>query len=133
MIYTPIYINEKPEDKKRYLKTHNLSDPGYQKDREYNWPVDKHNYVFGKPQVLEFGGTEKSLKSDFLEGLYPKTKIVEKRYDDFTTASKNLVGRAKFHGSLHHSIDADFVFGRMKKKEGFISNAGIINKININI
>ncbi len=124
-LYNPLHLKESEDDKKRYLKTHNISDPGYQKDREYNWPVDKKSFVFGKSQKLEFEGTEKSIKSDLSEALYPKTKIVEKRYNDFSQASNDIIGKSKFKGTLHSSIDNDFVFGKVKKKkEDIISNTG---------
>lgn len=123
-LYNPIHLKNTAEDLKRYLKTHGLSEPGYQKDREYNWPVDKRNFIFGKGEKKEYDGTQKSLKSDFLEGAYPRTRIVEKRYNDYSEASMDLLGKPKFRGTLHHSIDADYVFGKVKKKEGFISNAG---------
>jgi len=123
-LYNPLHLKEKDEDKKRYLKTHNISEPGHQKDREYNWPIDKNNFIFGKDVKKELEGTKKSLMSDFLDGLYPKTKIVEKRYNDFSTASQDQIGRGKFKGTLHQSIDSDYIFGKCKKKEGFISNVG---------
>ena len=123
LLYNTVHLNEKEEDKKRYLKTHGICEPGYQKQRDYNWPVDKTNFVFGKGEKKEWGGTEKSLKTDFLLAAYPKTKIVEKRYNDFSQASQELIGIPKFRGTLHSSIDSDYVFGQVKKKQGFISNA----------
>lgn len=94
-----------------------MTDPGEQKDRNYKWKVDKGNFVFGKEERKEFDGTKKSLESDYLEANYPKTKIVDKRLEDFKQATVDLVGQSKFRGTLHPSIDENFVFGAFKSSD----------------
>ncbi len=91
-----------------------MSDPGQQKDRNYNWNVDKDNFIFGKGEFKEVDGAKKSLESDYLEANYPKSKIVDKRLEDFRQATIDIVGRGKFRGTLHPSIDENFVFGAYK-------------------
>jgi hypothetical protein len=96
-----------------------LSDPGQQKDRNYRWPVDKDNFVFGKEEIKEFNGTKKTLESDYLEANYPKSKIVDKRLEDFRQATGDIVGKGKFRGSLHPSIDENFIFGAYKSSNAW--------------
>jgi hypothetical protein len=98
--------------KKLYTKTHGLTDPGEQKDRNYNWPVDKNQHVFGRPQGIEMDGAKKSLRTDFLEADHPKTRIVDKRLEDYRQATNDMLGRGKFRGTLHPSIDENHVFGK---------------------
>jgi hypothetical protein len=111
LIYTCKNIEEPEEAKKLYTRTHGLTDPGEQKDRQYNWNVDKHEYVFGKPDPIEMDGAKKSLRTDFMEANYPKTRIVDKRLEDFRQATSDMVGRGKFKGTLHPDIKEDHVFG----------------------
>jgi hypothetical protein len=48
---------------------------------------------------------------DTLEHAYPQTKIVDKRLEDFRQATSDMLGRSKFKGTLHPSIDENFTFG----------------------
>lgn len=41
-------ILEKEENRQLYLKSHGWFEAGEQKDRGYNWPVDKNDFRFGK-------------------------------------------------------------------------------------
>lgn len=102
---------EPEEVKTLYNKSHGLTDPGEQKKRNYTWYVDKDNHVFGKPEAMEFDGAKKSLCNDFLESQYPKTVVANKRLEDFRQATSDMVGRSKFKGTLHPSIDENHTFG----------------------
>lgn len=124
LIYNPI-----PEEtagvKKLYSKTHGLSDPGSQRDRNYNWhSIDKKNHVFGKFHPIEKDGAKLSLITDFLEASYPKTKIVDKRLEDFRQASEDMIGKSKFKGTLKSDIDENFVFGLQSFKANEMWNVG---------
>jgi hypothetical protein len=94
-----------------YNKTHGLSEPGEQKKRYYKWNFDKDNHVFGKYEPIERDGTKKSLRNDYLEADYPKTRIVDKRLEDFRQATTDMVGKIKFKGSLNPNLDADHTYG----------------------
>ena len=123
VIYNGCLLSEPNEVKKMYQKTHGLSDPGEQKDREYKWNFDKNNHVFGKPQEKEFDGVKKSLLMDQLEGPYPPTKVTNKHLEDFRQATEDMVGRSKSHGSLLPTLGPDHTFG-LKSKLGDAWNAG---------
>lgn len=45
-------ILETEENRKRYLKSHGWYEAGEQKDRGYNWPVDKNEFRFGKKENM---------------------------------------------------------------------------------
>jgi hypothetical protein len=118
VLYSGIQLNEPEEVKTLYAKSHGLSDPGEQKNRNYNWYVDKYNHYFGKCNQIEIDGTKKSLCSDFNEAQFPKTKIVDKRLEDFRQATADMVGRGKFRGTLHPSIEENHTFGVMNILSG---------------
>jgi hypothetical protein len=112
VLYNGCLLNEPEDVKKLYTRTHGHTDPGEQKDRNYNWPVNKTTYVFGKPQGIEMDGAKKSLRTDFLEADYPKTRVVEKRLEDFRQATSDMIGRSKFRGTLNPSLDDNHVYGK---------------------
>ena len=111
LLYSGAKFNEAQEIKTMYNKSHGLTDPGEQKDRNYKWYVDKNIHAFGKTEPKEADGTKKSLSTDYLESQFPKTKIVDKRLEDFRQATSDMVGQPKFKGTLNTNIDDDHRFG----------------------
>ena len=124
LIYPKNKLVEDEKYKKMYQRTHGLSDPGEQKDRNYNWYVNKNQHIFGLNQPLEKDGCKKSLRPDLLESEYPKTLIGEKRLEDFRQATSDVVGRSKFKGTLRPDIDpTEYIFG-VKSLRGVNWNVG---------
>lgn len=115
VIYNGCLLNEPDDVKKRYQKTHGLSDPGEQKLRNYIWNFDKDKHAFGLPQDKEIDGAKKSLRTDELDAPYPLTKIVGKRLEDFRQATSDMLGRPKFKGTLHPNLGPDHMFGLPNK------------------
>lgn len=112
LIYFCPNIDENEQTKRLYRTTHGFSDPGEQKNRNYNWKdIDKNSFLFGKPQEMELNGALKSLKSDNLEAQYPKTKIVDKKLEDFRQATEDMLGTSKYKGTMNPNLPEDFVFG----------------------
>lgn len=107
----------------KYAKTHGHTEPGEQKNREYNWPVDKTRFVFGKPQPIELDGCKKSLRTDKLESEFPLTKLIDKRLEDYRQASTQQLGISTFKGTMRSDLPDDFRFG---VKTNIVSNAGRI-------
>lgn len=102
-----------------------MSDPGEQKNRNYNWyEIDKKSHVFGRFQPREYNGAKNSLITDFLEASYPKTRIVDKRLEDFRQATDDMIGKSKFKGSIRPDIDENFVFGARSIKGNDMWNMG---------
>lgn len=104
-------MNEDEKTNDLYRKTHNLTQPGEQKNRNYNWPVDKNTFQFGKTEKREQDGTKKSLCNDFLEANYPVTKIAKKNLEDFRQATIDMIGKPKFKGTLNLTFGDGFTFG----------------------
>lgn len=103
--------------RKMYQISHGLTLPGEQRQRNYKWPVDPFTHIFGKGEIIEKDGTKKSLRPDFLDSEYPKTKVGEKRLEDFRQASSDMLGKSKFKGSLRNDIDKEFTYGVKSLKE----------------
>lgn len=124
MIYNCPNLNENPEVKKLYNKTHGYTDPGQQKDREYvNLPFDQKEHRYGYVESHEKDGASKSLNTDGLFAPYPRTKIVDKRLEDFRQANENMLGISKFGGALSSNIPLDHTFGK-KSELGDAWNVG---------
>lgn len=101
-----------------YRTSHGFSDTGEQKNRNYNWNnIDKNSHSFGKPQEKEYDGTKKTLMSDFLESSYPKTKIVDKRLEDYRQATEDMLGVTKYKGTLNPNLPEDHAFGVKSVKD----------------
>lgn len=63
--------------------------------------------------------------SDYVESAYPKTKIVEKRLEDFRQATEDMLGTTKYKGTLNDNIPEDHIFGvKSIKDEESNWNAG---------
>lgn len=73
---------EKQEVAKMYNKTHGNFGPGEQRDREYNWPVEKAAHSFGYGEKKLLNGAAMSLHSERYDGDFPKTVIVKKTVED---------------------------------------------------
>ena len=106
--------HEPPEVAAMYLKTHGTFEPGQQKDRNYNWPVDKKNHRFGYMEEREMDGAAKCVKPERFGESFPNTKIVKKTVEDYIEVSKDELGK---HKNLGQQSDPNQVFGAMRKKE----------------
>jgi len=122
-MYSGVHMNENEHTNDLYRKTHNLTQPGEQKNRHYKWPVDKHQFHFGKTEQREVDGTKKSLCNDFLDANYPITKIAKKNLEDYRQATADMVGKPKFKGTLKLTYADGFTFG-VKSIVGEAWNAG---------
>lgn len=117
LIYADMQQKESSPVRKMYQQSHGLTLPGEQKQRNYNWPVNKDTHVFGKGEFIEKDGAKKSLCPDILESQFPKTKIGEKRLEDFRQATSDMLGRTKFRGALNNNLPHDYTFGVKSLKE----------------
>jgi len=59
-----------------------------------------------------------------MEASYPKTKIVDKRLEDFRQATDEMIGKGKFKGAIRPDLDEDFVFGMKSIKNDNMWNMG---------
>jgi hypothetical protein len=59
-----------------------------------------------------------------MEASYPKTKIVDKRLEDFRQATDEMIGKSKFKGTIRSDLDHNFVFGTKSIKGDEMWNMG---------
>ncbi len=62
--------------------------------------------------------------TDYIEASYPKTKIVDKRLEDFRQATDDMIGKSKFKGTIKSDLDENLVFGVKSIKEDEMWNLG---------
>lgn len=104
-------LDETPENKKRYLKTHRNFDPGQQDTRDYKWPacvMDNRNFQFGSPDPKNPDGIYQAFTWD--PSVYEKSRLTN-RYVRFSARNCDSLGRSRStQGKL--PVDANFRFGR---------------------
>ena len=106
--------HETPDVAAMYLKTHGTFEPGQQKNREYNWPVDKNDFRFGYVEDREIDGAAKSVKPERYGNAFPDTKLVQKTVEDYIEVTKDELGKPK---NLGQNSDPNQVFGAKKRGE----------------
>ena len=94
-----------------YAKTHGNFYPGEQKDRGYQWPVNKTAHRFGYGEKIELKGAEKAIQPERVETSFPKTVIVKKAVEDFKAVTGEPLGKPKNLGQGPLPVPKDFVFG----------------------
>lgn len=75
-------MEERQDIAKMYNKTHGNFAPGEQRNREYNWTVDKTQHRFGYGEQRLLNGAAMSLHNERFESGFPKTVIVKKTVED---------------------------------------------------
>ncbi|MDR3735276.1 MAG: hypothetical protein P4L10_07045 [Acidobacteriaceae bacterium] len=107
--------HEAPEVAAQYLKTHGDFAPGQQKERGYNWPVDKSKHRFGYVEEREINGAAKCVQPERFETNFPQTRVLQKTVEDYIEVTKDELGKPK---NLGQSADPTKVFGAKIKRPG---------------
>lgn len=106
--------HEAPDVAAQYLKTHGDYAPGQQKERGYNWPVDKSNHRFGYVEnERELNGAAKCVQPERFGSNFPQTIILKKTVEDYIEVTKDELGKPK---NLGQAADAQKVFGVKTKR-----------------
>ena len=71
-------VQEKPEVKQMYYKSHGVTEAGEQMSRGYQWPFDKSQDRFGYFKPPELNGVSIALRPEVAVGSHPKTEIIKK-------------------------------------------------------
>jgi hypothetical protein len=135
ILYSNGELTETQDTKRLYNKTHGHTEPGEQRNRNYDWNIDKDNHVFGRPQVREFDGAKNTLMSDRQEGNFPKTVLVNKRSEDYRQATNDMLGKGKFRGTMNEQVvnNEGFAFGIRTINDGNdVWNVGKLIHGNVN-
>lgn len=88
-----------------------VNDPAVQKDRSYNWNVDKTKHRFGYAESKILNGAAYSLHPERKGGAFPKTVIVKKTVEDFKQVAHDILGKPKNLGQGKPPIPEDHTFG----------------------
>lgn len=94
-----------------YAKTHGNFGPGEQRDRGYNWSVDKQKHRFGYGEQRLLNGAAMSIHSERFESGFPKTVIVKKTVEDQKAVTQDQLGKSKNMGQGKPPVPADHSFG----------------------
>ncbi len=86
-------------------------DPGVQKERSYNWNLDKTKHKFGYAESKVLNGASHSLHPERLEGSFPKTVIVKKTVEDFKQVAHDILGKPKNLGQGEIPLPKEHPFG----------------------
>lgn len=93
-----------------YLKSHLDYDPGEQKKRPYNWPVDSADFRFGKiAKNIIHNEMKQVMASDANSTNFPETKLIKTNLNDFIDKKDNKLGKPSNLGQKQ--FPSDYVFG----------------------
>ena len=87
------------------------NDPAVQKERQYNWNMDKAKHSFGYAEAKVLNGAAYSLHPERKDGAFPKTVIVKKTVEDFKAVTHDILGKSKNLGQGKPPIDEEQPFG----------------------
>lgn len=88
-------MNEQKKNQEQYKKSHGCYEPGEQKHRNYNWPVDPATHYFGKDFKGATNEARFILKPEDQPQSFPQTKIISKRVEDCKNFKDDPLGRTK--------------------------------------
>lgn len=85
-----------PEAVEMYKKSHGNYRPGEQKQRDYQWKIDKDSFRFGYGEARIVNGAAMSIHGERDEpGAFPKTVIVKKTVEDVKATQSDILGRPR--------------------------------------
>lgn len=88
-------MEEKGSTHAQYVKTHGNFDPGEQKQRQYNWPVEKHVHRFGYGEHQVLNGAKNAVQPERVDEEFPKTIIIKKTVEDHFATTNDTLGKSK--------------------------------------
>jgi len=118
VMYTPASLNDDQQAKQLYVKSHGMYEAGEQKKREYQWPFNPHNHVFGKTEKLVADEGKYCLQPETADESFPKTQLVKKNVEDFRDFNNDTLGKPKNLAQTNPYVTPDQVYGyKPKEKE----------------
>ena len=110
-------IEDTPEVRQLYYKSHGLTQAGEQVTRNYKWPFDKTSQRFGLAEPPEIHGVGSALQPESFAGSHPKTEIVKKVVEDYRNSTYEELGKPKNLGTGKALPGSNQVFGVPTYKE----------------
>ena len=112
LLQTGFTLNEDDAVQKMYLKSHGNYQPAEQKNREYQWPFEAKNHVFGKADRIVPNEVQKCLQPERLNAeAFPKTTLVKKNIEDFRDFAQDTLGMPRNLGQTKRIVDPNQIFG----------------------
>ncbi|KAG9415714.1 hypothetical protein AC1031_000096 [Aphanomyces cochlioides] len=109
-------FNETPDSKALYKRSHGSSDPGEQKNRQYDVPFDLHKARHGAAKKKEDSGGVSAVLNPEMDEQVSKLVITQKNVEDMKN-TMDMLGRPRNLG-CGHLPDPDHVFGVKQSKDG---------------
>ena len=94
-----------------YIKTHGNFASGEQRDRGYNWTLDKTAHRFGYGEQRLLNGAAMSIHNERFDNAFPKTVIVKKTVEDVKAVTLDMLGQSKNLGQGKPPMPEDHAFG----------------------
>ena len=110
-------VQEKPEVKQMYYKSHGVTEAGEQMSRGYQWPFDKSQHRFGHFEPPELNGVSIALRPEVAAGSHPKTEIIKKTVEDYRNSTYEELGKPKNLGTGKAPVPENHVYGVATYKE----------------
>jgi len=118
VLYTPASLNTDEKAKELYIRSHGMYDAGEQRNRNYQWPFNPNQHVFGKTEKLIADEGKFCLQPETADEAFPKTTIVKKNVEDFRDYNRDHIGKPKNLAQVNPYVGSDFVYGyKPKDKE----------------
>ena len=101
-----------------YKRSHGAYEPGEQKKRDYNWPVQPENFVFGYSEGKVVNGARDAIHHERADEKYPRTVVIRKDQEDFTGIVNDTLGRSKNLGQGQLSRSPSPTYGHANLPKG---------------
>ncbi len=110
VMYTPASLNTDQQARDLYIKSHGMYDAGKririltkrlnwigeQRKRDYQWPFNPQDHVFGRTEKLVADEGRFCLQPETADkSAFPNTKIVKKNVEDFKDFNADHLGKTK--------------------------------------
>ena len=106
-------VQEDPDVKAMYHKSHGTTETGEQLNRKYDWKIDTTQHSFGLADAKQIDGAAMALQPERYQQDYPKTLIVKKNVEDYRNVIHEELGKTKNLGTgkvpkpVEHSYGQD--------------------------
>jgi len=119
VMYTPASLNTDQQARDLYIKSHGMYDAGEQRKRDYQWPFNPQDHVFGRTEKLVADEGRFCLQPETADqSAFPNTKIVKKNVEDFKDFNADHLGKTKNLAQVNQYVNQDHVYGyKPKDKE----------------
>jgi len=117
VMYNAVGISETQQTKDLYIKSHGMHEAGQQKNRDYSWPFNPKDQVFGKTDKNVVDEGRYCLQPETVDENFPKTQIIKKNVEDFRDYNRDHLGKTKNLAQTNSHVTSDHVYGYKPKEQ----------------